>query len=62
MANEMKNDMANFTPKGVGRGERKALPTWEFFYTGTLWRLTGGLKGRDVNPVETKAPFTLELH
>lgn len=60
MANEMDNDIGSFTLKSARKGEGKTLPTWEFFYTGTLWRLTRGLKGRNVNPVPNAVSFTLE--
>jgi hypothetical protein len=60
MANEMNNNISNFTPEVSRKGEGKTLPTWEFFYTGTLWRLTRGLRGRNVNPVPNTVSFTLE--
>lgn len=45
MAKKIFNDSGNFTPKESRKGEGKTLPAWEFFYTGTLWRLTRGLRG-----------------
>jgi hypothetical protein len=51
--NIMTQKIINFirtASKDSQKGERKNLPTWEFFYTGTLWRLTRGSKTRNINP------------
>ena len=57
MVNENNN---NFAPKGSQKGERKSTPTWEYFYTGTLWRITRGLKSRNVHPLPNSVSFTVE--
>jgi hypothetical protein len=51
MAKEFDRSVGSFAPKDAPKVESKTLPTWEFFYTGTLWRLTNGQRGKTVNPV-----------
>lgn len=43
--------------KDSQKGEKKTLPAWEFFYTGTLWRLTRGSKTRNINHDPEILPF-----
>lgn len=45
---------------GSQKGEGNSLPTWEFFYTGTLWRLSRGSKTRKINRKPADSPFSLE--
>ncbi len=50
MTQKIINFIRTSSLKGSQKGERKTLPAWEFFYTGTLWRLTRGSKTRNINP------------
>ncbi len=45
---------------GPQKGKGHVLPTWEFFYTGTLWRLARGSKTRKLNRKPADLPFPLE--
>ncbi len=45
---------------GSQKGEGNILPTWEFFYTGTLWRLSRGSKKIKLNCKPADLPFPLE--
>ena len=60
MAKDLINNISNFAPKISRKGEGNNRPAWEFFYTGTLWRITRGLKGRNVHPLPNTLSFTLE--
>lgn len=60
MAEEFVYPIGNVTPKHSPTGEVKTLPTWEFFYTGTLWRLAHGRRRENVNSVPNKVSFRLE--
>jgi hypothetical protein len=62
MAKKFVNPIGNFIRKDSPHGKRKTLPTWEFFYTGTLWRLTHGQRGKMVNLVPNTVSSTSERH
>lgn len=60
MAKEIVNPIGNLVPENSRKGENKTLPTWEFFYTGTLWRLTHGQRAKNVNSVPKAVCLTVE--
>lgn len=60
MAKEIVHPIGNLAPKDSLKREDKTLPTWEFFYTGTLWRLAHGQRGKNANLFPKTVSFRLE--